>query len=396
MFMHSYEDVKKRALKYKSRRDFNKYDRGAYSWAIRKGVLQEICKHMPYLKPRNIHSKKRSFAILLKYKTLNEFYKKEKNVYVYLKRNGWLKEATQHLKKKSEKRTLSQVIAIIKKYKYWDEFKLKEPKVRNYIRSRLKKNMRDFIPKYIEDRGHPLSWSKDMVLYEMKKYNNLDMFFKTKPAAYQRAIHLGLIVSNKDPIFNTRIWNKKTLLELCKKYSTLGELVVKEGNAPINAAKKLGIKLPLIKVLYTGETYLKFFLEEVLNMKLPKARPISLQNPQTGRNLELDGYNYELQIGFEHNGSYHYKNSFKNKLIQTKKRDKLKKKLCKKNGIKVIYTKDLILDYKMNEIKIKQIIEKQLIQLNIPYDKHKFKNHQIFNSKVKSYILKQSALRNKK
>ena len=55
-----------------------------------------------------------------------------------------------------------------------------------------------------------------------------------------------------------------------------------------------------------GEAICRQALEKIYNRKFPSSRPDFLQNPETGYNLELDGYNEELQIGFEYNGIQHY------------------------------------------------------------------------------------------
>lgn len=70
-------------------------------------------------------------------------------------------------------------------------------------------------------------------------------------------------------------------------------------------------------------------------------RPGFLKNPKTNRNLELDLYCEELKLAIEYNGAQHYhftphyhrsENDFKDQ----QRRDRLKKKLCLKNGVKLI------------------------------------------------------------
>jgi len=48
-------------------------------------------------------------------------------------------------------------------------------------------------------------------------------------------------------------------------------------------------------------------LEALTGCSFPSTRSLSwLKNPLTNRNLELDGYNEDLHIGFECNGEQHY------------------------------------------------------------------------------------------
>jgi hypothetical protein len=90
--------------------------------------------------------------------------------------------------------------------------------------------------------------------------------------------------------------------------------------------------------------------EKHYGVKFKPIRPDWLKNPKTGSNLELDGYNKKLKIAFEANGIQHYKYDphFHNSKADYKDqryRDKLKAKLCKKQGVHLIsipyYTKDI-------------------------------------------------------
>jgi hypothetical protein len=66
-----------------------------------------------------------------------------------------------------------------------------------------------------------------------------------------------------------------------------------------------------------------------------------LKNPETGRILELDGYNEKLKVAFEYNGRQHYEwpnhtNQTEEDFIQQKRRDMFKREQCDKNGIFLI------------------------------------------------------------
>lgn len=70
-------------------------------------------------------------------------------------------------------------------------------------------------------------------------------------------------------------------------------------------------------------------------------RPSFLRNPETGKCLELDVYDEPTKTAIEYNGIQHY--TFPNTFHKTieefngqKKRDKLKKKICKKQKINLI------------------------------------------------------------
>lgn len=76
------------------------------------------------------------------------------------------------------------------------------------------------------------------------------------------------------------------------------------------------------------------------DMKI-NTRPSFLRNPKTGKCLELDVYDQITRTAVEYNGAQHYK--YPNTFHKTEEefneqiyRDKLKKKLCKKENVKLI------------------------------------------------------------
>lgn len=69
-----------------------------------------------------------------------------------------------------------------------------------------------------------------------------------------------------------------------------------------------------------------------------------LINPDTGYNLKLDAYFPKYKLAIEYDGIQHYEytpafDETYNKFLNRQKRDKLKEKLCKENGIKLIRIK---------------------------------------------------------
>ena len=89
-----------------------------------------------------------------------------------------------------------------------------------------------------------------------------------------------------------------------------------------------------------GEKVLREILEKIYKRKFPNVRPDWLINPATGYSLELDCYNKELKLAFEYQGRQHYEPiaffGGEKALQKTKKRDEIKKELCKKLKIKLI------------------------------------------------------------
>ena len=85
-----------------------------------------------------------------------------------------------------------------------------------------------------------------------------------------------------------------------------------------------------------GETLMKMMLDKLVPNKYKpqeNIRPSWLENPETGANLELDRY-YESRkrrVAFEFQGDQHYTSK------KQRERDALKKRLCRKNKVKIIY-----------------------------------------------------------
>jgi hypothetical protein len=89
-------------------------------------------------------------------------------------------------------------------------------------------------------------------------------------------------------------------------------------------------------VIYRNEEECRDIIQDMLGLEFKKIRPKWL------RGLELDGYNEQLNLAFEYNGEQHYNYNphFHRKgvkqFIHQICRDKVKRKLCKKNDVDLI------------------------------------------------------------
>jgi len=106
-------------------------------------------------------------------------------------------------------------------------------------------------------------------------------------------------------------------------------------------------------------------LEDYFDDYFPSVRPKFLSNPETGRPLELDGYNARLNLAFEHGGKQHY--VYPNYYHKTKeefekqvKRDKWKYQRCKELGIHV-----LVISYEVPEKDLESYILAELKKLKM-------------------------------
>jgi hypothetical protein len=99
-----------------------------------------------------------------------------------------------------------------------------------------------------------------------------------------------------------------------------------------------------------GRSYegrIRNILQKIFNKPFPSIRPDWLKNPETGRNLEIDCYNDDIQtklgkgLAIEVDGAQHFQmtsyfhNSPKDFINQVK-RDRLKDKLCDDRGVLLI------------------------------------------------------------
>ena len=95
------------------------------------------------------------------------------------------------------------------------------------------------------------------------------------------------------------------------------------------------------------ETECRRILEDIFNIPFNTVRPSFLKNPTTGKNLELDMYNPNLNLAVEYQGAQHriytpfFHKDYTDFLNQLE-RDKFKKDKCRELGIDLICVPDTI------------------------------------------------------
>lgn len=111
-------------------------------------------------------------------------------------------------------------------------------------------------------------------------------------------------------------------------------------------------KAPKSRMPNTREEKCRDIFESLTGKAFPTVRPSFLKNPETGRNLELDGYCEELGVAFEYQGAQHYK--FPNKYHKTHEeffaqigRDQFKVDRCAELGIVLIVVPYTLTDSEM-------------------------------------------------
>lgn len=114
------------------------------------------------------------------------------------------------------------------------------------------------------------------------------------------------------------------------------------------------------------ELLTKYHLENLFRKSFYKIRPNFLKNNKTGRNLEIDLFNKELNLAVEIQGIQHYKFTPKFHLsekhfIEQKQRDYMKKERCQQYGIKLIEIPYYIKEKDLQSFLIKRLQEERLI-----------------------------------
>jgi hypothetical protein len=89
----TYEKCKEVALLCESRSEFQKKYRGAYKFALRNNILNDVCNHMLYKqKPNGYWTYERCKKESKKYIKKSHFKINNSGAYVSSRKNGWLDE----------------------------------------------------------------------------------------------------------------------------------------------------------------------------------------------------------------------------------------------------------------------------------------------------------------
>lgn len=119
---------------------------------------------------------------------------------------------------------------------------------------------------------------------------------------------------------------------------------------------------------YSYEKKIKHCLTKLYpSYEFKKIRPSWLRNEKTGRNLELDFYCEKLNLGIESQSADHYKfipafHKTEEAFQKQQARDKLKKELCEKKGVKLICIPYYEIDYYWTDEKLHDFVRHKISQ----------------------------------
>lgn len=282
------------AKKCKTHKEFRDNFSGAYSSAKKKGIYNDICKHMPPLKLGTKSSIPLTFEnckkIADELKSRSEFEKFEKGRwYHYAKRNNILEEICKHMPRKGNKKKRciyaaefddnSAYIGLtyFAERRWSNHLRAKDSAVNKHIKETgltpQWKKLTDYIDyqeasnlegvwkdKYAKEGwiilnraktgalGGDSGYTLEEVLKEASKYNTLPEFFKGSPGHYQRAYRNGWMKDVRHICKTKRRegFTEENLRDIFSKYNDIKELR-KYRHAAIDAAYKLGLIEELTK-----------------------------------------------------------------------------------------------------------------------------------------------------
>jgi hypothetical protein len=182
-FKWTFELCKEVSSKYKRRVDFFRANTPCYSFAYKRGWLNEICSHMS---SRSM-TKEECTIEAKKYKTITQFIKGSFKAYNRAFKKKWLNEICSHMKRYTKWN--EKLITIeAKKYTSRVEFCKKSPSAYGYARNKK------LLDKACAHMNYALNyWSLEKVLKEVNKVSSMKEFRINAPKAYEAARHNGWI-----------------------------------------------------------------------------------------------------------------------------------------------------------------------------------------------------------
>lgn len=201
----------------------------------------------------------------------------------------------------------------------WKEFN-QRPERKKYMKEYLanwRANNQDYIKNYsVKYR----KLNRDYLLYKKKEWWNK----VKKQRNSKRRLRWAKLSTTKRKIINKKYYKRWKISE-DKKRKKLGLPTTDENRQFKNLNQK--------KLYFLYKT---IFPKNEVEMGV---YPEWLTNPKTGRKMELDILDIDVNVAIERQGIQHYKKSkiFKyDNLKNIQYRDRLKEKICKNNGIKLI------------------------------------------------------------
>ena len=260
--LYNKENVTEIAAQFKTRTEFVRAVSGAYNYAHRMGILDEVCAHMQ-AKPKP-WTKDRAAQVAKQFKTRTEFNKHAKAAYAYAHRKGILDEVCSHMKwaQHAYKYSDQQLREEALKYRRRVDFQNGNKKL---YKAALHRGLLDQICGHMIVRH---TWDLRKVIELAKPYRRRNDFAQDHRGAHKWASMHGLLdqVCAHMPIKGREKWNKQAVLALAKKCGTQEELR-KASKAAMNAAQSDGYWHEVLDLFPDSGWYEEAVIEEARKYK---------------------------------------------------------------------------------------------------------------------------------
>ena len=281
------EKIKNISLKYNDLSKFRKEQKGAYIYACRNGIVDEITSHMTRKIKQSGHWTKENCASeAAKYLFRTQFMRKSGSAYNVALANGWLDEICSHMSSEADgyhhcvyvifnDRLMKAYIGITRqllKKRMAAHFKVNSTTTANAI-TRIAdtqhKSLTDYVLIADEVREHELAWIKkfenegyhvlndlkqvgrmgtdrrihtdEVIFLEAKKYKTRSEFKRLSPRIYDAAVSQRLLskaCAHMRSIKPKNTWTKKACLEFARGCETKQEF--RKNNGAYHTALKHG------------------------------------------------------------------------------------------------------------------------------------------------------------
>ncbi len=212
------EELVQIALKFKSRRGFSQWEKEAYNYAVKIGIIDEICAHIPKRGRKASWSIESMKTEALKYKTRTEFVNGSPAAYYAAYSRGIVGEICSHMIEKRHDWNLSEIKREALKYRTRAAFSKGSTKAYRAAREY------GFLDEVCEHMVRGCEINRPTIKEikkEALKYKTRTAFAKGSGAHYRISNEMGILDSICAHMGRKRkIWTYEELKALASKYKT--------------------------------------------------------------------------------------------------------------------------------------------------------------------------------
>jgi very-short-patch-repair endonuclease len=256
--------------------------------------------------------------------------------------NGWMKEATSHMKSSKKPKgywTKERVLEDAKKYSYLTLWINAEQS--GYSAAKRNGWLKEACAHMVSPKKRMGYWTKEALLNDARKYQTKSEWKSRSGSAYATALSKGLLEECTSHMNSIRkpegYWSKNKCLESARKYQTISAWSKAEGNA-YDAAKRNGwVKAAtahMVKVFSHGEyTIYSYLLRHNIKFEYQKR----FKELKDKRQLPYDFYLNDFNLVIEYQGRQHFGVSptslFSKDSANQARRDAIKKAYALNSGM---------------------------------------------------------------